>query len=75
MAPFCARQMDTNCDGIIDFDEFVAATLHVQQLEDADSEKWEERSRTAFAKFDKDSDGFIDAEELRLVSPEFPLLC
>jgi len=61
-------QMDTNCDGIIDFEEFVAATLHVQQLEEADSEKWEERSRKAFARFDRDNDGYIDAEELRLVS-------
>ena len=59
--------MDTNCDGIIDFDEFVAATLHVQQMEESDAKKFEERSREAFAKFDRDNDGFIDAEELKLV--------
>lgn len=66
--------MDTNCDGIIDFEEFVAATIHVQQLEDADSEKWEKRSRQAFMYFDKDNDGFIDAEELRRVSASLPVL-
>ncbi|CAI7928509.1 unnamed protein product [Closterium sp. NIES-54] len=60
------QAMDTNCDGIIDFDEFVAATLHVQQLEEADSTKWQERSRAAFAQFDRDNDGYIDAEELRM---------
>ncbi|CAI5522423.1 unnamed protein product, partial [Closterium sp. Naga37s-1] len=62
------QAMDTNCDGIIDFDEFVAATLHVQQLEEADSTKWQERSRAAFAQFDRDNDGYIDAEELRMVT-------
>ncbi|CAI5937415.1 unnamed protein product [Closterium sp. NIES-65] len=62
------QAMDTNCDGIIDFDEFVAATLHVQQLEEADSTKWQERSRAAFAQFDRDNDGYIDAEELRMAA-------
>ncbi|CAI5503281.1 unnamed protein product, partial [Closterium sp. Naga37s-1] len=62
------QAMDTNCDGIIDFDEFVAATLHVQQLEEADSAKWEERSKAAFNHFDTDGDGFIDAEELRVAA-------
>ncbi|KAL9999383.1 putative non-specific serine/threonine protein kinase [Helianthus debilis subsp. tardiflorus] len=32
-------QMDSNKDGFVDFMEFVAATLHVHQLEDQDSEK------------------------------------
>ncbi|CAI5465947.1 unnamed protein product [Closterium sp. Yama58-4] len=68
------QAMDTNCDGIIDFDEFVAATLHVQQLEEADSTKWQERSRAAFAQFDRDNDGYIDAEELRMAAQvNFPL--
>lgn len=60
------QAMDTNCDGIVDFDEFVAATLHVQQLEDPNSEKWQWRCKQAFSKFDTDNDGFIDAEELRV---------
>eukprot|EP00475_Leptophrys_vorax_P036413 TRINITY_DN6152_c0_g1_i1.p1 TRINITY_DN6152_c0_g1~~TRINITY_DN6152_c0_g1_i1.p1 ORF type:complete len:136 (-),score=10.45 TRINITY_DN6152_c0_g1_i1:231-638(-) len=72
--PFPCYQMDTNCDGIIDFDEFVAATLHVQQLEDSDSAKWQERSKAAFAQFDADGDGYIDAEELRIAAQvNFPL--
>jgi calcium-dependent protein kinase len=61
-------QMDSNRDGIVDFDEFVAATLHVHQLEETDSEKWQKRSRAAFNKFDFDGDGYITAEELKIVS-------
>eukprot|EP00850_Spirogloea_muscicola_P009411 SM000052S17803 [mRNA] locus=s52:724587:728727:- [translate_table: standard] len=59
------KAMDANSDGMIDFNEFVAATLHVHQLEEADSDKWQDRSRAAFQKLDTDNDGFIDAEELR----------
>ena len=51
----------------MDFEEFVAAALHVNQLEEHDSEKWQQRSRAAFEKFDIDRDGFITAEELRMV--------
>lgn len=60
--------MDSNRDGMVDFDEFVAATLHVHQLEDANSEKWEHRSKAAFDKFDFDKDGYITADELKIVS-------
>ena len=59
--------MDNDGDGGICFNEFVAATLHIHQLEDADSEKFDRRLKLAFAKFDTDNDGFIDAEELRVV--------
>lgn len=62
--------MDSNRDGIVDFDEFVAATLHVHQLEETDSEKWQKRSRAAFSKFDFDGDGYITAEELKIVSAD-----
>lgn len=61
-------QIDSNTDGLVDFTEFVVATLHVNQLEEHDSEKWQQRSRAAFEKFDIDRDGFITPEELRLVS-------
>lgn len=73
MNPF-RGQMDSNTDGLVDFDEFVAATLHVHQLEEHDSEKWQSRSQAAFEKFDVDGDGFITPEELRVVSqPEEPI--
>lgn len=60
--------MDSNTDGMVDFDEFVAATLHVHQLEEADSEKWQLRSRAAFDKFDSNKDGFITADELKVAT-------
>lgn len=61
-------QIDSNTDGLVDFTEFVVAALHVNQLEEHDSEKWQQRSIAAFDKFDIDGDGFITPEELRLVS-------
>lgn len=66
---FCVFvQMDSNSDGLVDFDEFVAATLHVHQLEETDSEKWQSRSQAAFSQFDFDGDGYITADELKIVS-------
>ncbi|KAJ7953123.1 GPCR kinase [Quillaja saponaria] len=59
-------QADSNTDGLVDFSEFVAATLHVHQLEEHDSEKWQQRSQAAFEKFDLDKDGYITTEELRM---------
>lgn len=61
-------QIDSNTDGLVDFTEFVAATLHVHQLEEHDSEKWQQLSRAAFEKFDIDRDGYITPDELRMVS-------
>ncbi|KAE8010617.1 hypothetical protein FH972_006974 [Carpinus fangiana] len=58
--------IDSNTDGLVDFTEFVAATLHVHQMEEHDSEKWQQRSQAAFEKFDIDKDGFITPEELRM---------
>ncbi|XP_057416122.1 calcium-dependent protein kinase 28 isoform X2 [Lotus japonicus] len=60
------RQIDSNTDGLVDFTEFVAATLHVHQLEEHDSDKWQLRSQAAFEKFDLDKDGYITPEELRM---------
>ncbi|MCE2055334.1 Calcium-dependent protein kinase 28 [Datura stramonium] len=61
------QAIDSNTDGLVDFPEFVAATLHVHQLEEHNSTKWQQRSQAAFEKFDVDRDGFITPEELKMV--------
>lgn len=60
------QAMDSNTDGLVDFHEFVAATLHVHQLEEHNSEKWQQISHAAFEKFDVDKDGYITGEELKM---------
>ncbi|CAH9085067.1 unnamed protein product [Cuscuta europaea] len=60
------QAIDINTDGLVDFPEFVAATLHVHQMEEHNSEKWQQRSQAAFEKFDVDRDGFITPEELKM---------
>ncbi|KAJ8558325.1 hypothetical protein K7X08_005091 [Anisodus acutangulus] len=60
------QAIDSNTDGLVDFPEFVAATLHVHQLEEHNSTKWQQRSQAAFEKFDVDRDGFITPEELKM---------
>uniref|UniRef100_A0A7C8ZT16 non-specific serine/threonine protein kinase n=1 Tax=Opuntia streptacantha TaxID=393608 RepID=A0A7C8ZT16_OPUST len=60
------QAIDTNTDGLVDFSEFIAATLPVHQLQEHDNEKWQQLSQAAFEKFDVDRDGFITPEELRL---------
>ncbi|KAI0500150.1 hypothetical protein KFK09_018359 [Dendrobium nobile] len=58
--------IDSNTDGLVDFSEFVAAALRVHQLEEHDSEKWQQCSKAAFEKFDIDKDGYISSDELRM---------
>ncbi|KAK3124783.1 hypothetical protein QOZ80_7BG0592820 [Eleusine coracana subsp. coracana] len=58
--------IDSNTDGMVDFEEFVAATLHVHQLVEHDTEKWRSLSQAAFDKFDVDGDGYITSDELRM---------
>ena len=60
--------MDSNRDGLVDFNEFLAGALHVHQLEENDADKWNQRTLTAFQMFDTDRDGFITPEELEVVS-------
>ncbi|KAM0875903.1 hypothetical protein ACQ4PT_036502 [Festuca glaucescens] len=59
-------KVDSNTDGLVDFEEFVAATLHVHQLVEHDTEKWKSLSQAAFDKFDVDGDGYITSDELRM---------
>lgn len=61
------EQMDSNTDGFIDFEEFVAATLHVHQLVEHDNGKWRSLTKAAFDKFDVDKNGYITPDELRMV--------
>lgn len=68
------EQMDSNRDGLVDFEEFVAAALHVHQLEELDVVKWNQRTLTAFQMFDMDKDGFITPEELKVVCHNLILL-
>ncbi|RLN33231.1 calcium-dependent protein kinase 28-like [Panicum miliaceum] len=58
--------IDSNTDGLVDFEEFVAATLHVHQLVEQDTAKWKSLSQAAFDKFDVDGDGYITSDELRM---------
>lgn len=51
--------MDANGRGELDYGEFVAVSLHLQRTAD------DEHLRKAFAFFDKDGNGYIEAEELR----------
>lgn len=75
MIIWCSWQMDGNTDGIIDFPEFVAATLRVHQLEEHDTKKWQQLSQAAFEKFDVDKDGYITSQELRMVLINVTLSC
>ncbi|XP_076909187.1 calcium-dependent protein kinase 28-like [Bidens hawaiensis] len=58
--------IDSNEDGLVDFTEFVAATLHVHQLEEHNPEKWQHLSQAAFEKFDVDRDGYITPEDIKM---------
>ncbi|XP_047322619.1 calcium-dependent protein kinase 28-like [Impatiens glandulifera] len=60
------QAIDSNTDGLVDFTEFVAAAIHVHQMEELSSEKWLRRSQAAFSKFDVNGDGYITAQELQM---------
>lgn len=49
--------MDGN--GVLDYGEFVAVTIHLQRMEN------DEHFRRAFMFFDKDGSGFIELTELQ----------
>lgn len=50
---------DVEGNGTLDYGEFVAATVHLQRLDD------DEHLRRAFDVFDVDGSGYIETEELR----------
>uniref|UniRef100_A0A6V7QRG5 non-specific serine/threonine protein kinase n=1 Tax=Ananas comosus var. bracteatus TaxID=296719 RepID=A0A6V7QRG5_ANACO len=51
--------VDTNGKGKLDYGEFLAVSLHLQRMAN------DEHLRRAFSYFDKDSNGYIEPEELR----------
>ncbi|KAG5720450.1 hypothetical protein E4T56_gene7114 [Termitomyces sp. T112] len=55
------REVDTNNNGTIDFDEFLALMSHKFSVGDIDEVE------AAFNVFDRDRNGFISTEELELV--------
>ncbi|KAJ7561275.1 hypothetical protein O6H91_03G021400 [Diphasiastrum complanatum] len=59
------QAMDINRDGLVDFDDFAAATVHLDQLEHIDCERWQQVSCAAFSRYDLDKNGYITVEELK----------
>ena len=60
--------IDVNGNQLIDYEEFIAATIHLSKL------NRDEVMHDAFKHFDKDNSGFITAEELHVGdgAPYFP---
>ncbi|KAL3580217.1 hypothetical protein D5086_018052 [Populus alba] len=56
---------DADGNGIIDYDEFITATMHMNRMDR------EEHLYTAFQHFDKDNSGYITTEELEQALREF----
>ncbi|KAL4341683.1 hypothetical protein GQ457_08G011550 [Hibiscus cannabinus] len=56
---------DINNSGTIDYEEFVAATLHINKIEREDN------LLAAFSYFDKDGSGYITPDELQKACQEF----
>ncbi|KAJ6765183.1 SERINE/THREONINE-PROTEIN KINASE [Salix koriyanagi] len=50
---------DVDGNGVLDYGEFVAVTIHLQKMEN------DEHFRRAFMFFDRDGSGYIDLDELR----------
>ncbi|XP_057951540.1 calcium-dependent protein kinase 10-like [Malania oleifera] len=50
---------DVDGNGVLDYGEFVAVTIHLQRMEN------DEHFRRAFVFFDKDGSGYIEMEELQ----------
>ncbi|KAJ6948562.1 calcium-dependent protein kinase 34-like [Populus alba x Populus x berolinensis] len=62
---FLHKQADADGNGIIDYDEFITATMHMNRMDR------EEHLYTAFQHFDKDNSGYITTEELEQALRDF----
>ncbi|CAN1250418.1 Calcium-dependent protein kinase 17 [Linum perenne] len=62
-----ALRADADGNGIIDYDEFITATMHMNRMDR------DEHLYTAFQHFDKDNSGFISTEELQQALRDFGL--
>lgn len=60
----CSRQVDTNGKGTLDYGEFLAVSLHLQRMAN------DEHIHKAFSYFDKDGNGYIEPDELRVALME-----
>lgn len=58
------KSMDLDGDGVIDYMEFVSATLAATALTRGEKEAYKRHVRLAFNNFDKDGNGYIEASEL-----------
>ena len=58
-------QADVNNSGTIDYEEFIAATLHLNKVER------EDHLLAAFSYFDRDGSGYITQDELQKACQEF----
>jgi len=56
---FFFLQADVDGNGVLDYGEFVAVTIHLQKMEN------DEHFRRAFMFFDTDGSGYIELDELR----------
>ena len=57
------KQCDINCDGKMNYDEFVSAAINHK------SKLTEQNLRKAFNLFDINGDGHIDANEFKILLP------
>jgi len=60
-------QADIDNNGTLDYGEFIAATVHLNKLEQ------EENLLSAFSYFDKDGSGYITIDEIQAACKEFGL--
>lgn len=62
---FLKLQADVDNSGTIDYEEFIAATLHLNKIER------EDHLFAAFSYFDRDGSGYITQDELQKACQEF----